>query len=91
MRDPKADAHAGGPSWELPETYIRQLMQSAPGPQVDVAWRGGEPMLRYPDFFRRSVKLANKYRQPHQRVLHTIQTNGTLIDEEWAAFSSREM
>ena len=70
----------------LLETYIRQLMQSSPGPQVDVAWQGGEPMLRGLDFFRRSVELANKYRQPHQRVLHTIQTNGTLIDDQWAAF-----
>ena len=70
----------------LLETYIRQLMQSSPGPQVDVAWQGGEPMLRGMDFFRRSVELANKHRQPHQRVLHTIQTNGTLIDDEWAAF-----
>lgn len=70
----------------LLETYIRQLMQSSPGPQVDVAWQGGEPMLRGIDFFRRSVELANKYRQPHQRIQHTIQTNGTLIDDEWAAF-----
>jgi uncharacterized protein len=70
----------------LLETYIRQLMQSSPGPQVDVAWQGGEPMLRGLDFFGRSVELANKYRLPHQRVLHTIQTNGTLIDDEWAAF-----
>ncbi len=71
----------------LLETYIRQLMQSSPGPQVDVAWQGGEPMLRGRDFFRRSVELANKYRQPqHRRILHTLQTNGTLIDDEWAAF-----
>ena len=71
---------------ELLETYIRQLIQSSPGPQVDIAWRGGEPMLRDLGFYRRSVELAEKYRQPHQRVQHTIQTNGTLIDDEWAAF-----
>ncbi len=70
----------------LLETYIRQLMQSSPGPQVDVAWQGGEPMLRGLDFFRRSVELANQYRGSHQRVQHTMQTNGTLIDDEWAAF-----
>lgn len=71
------------------ETYIQQLMRSSPGPQVEVAWQGGEPMLRGLDFFRRSVELANKYRQPHQHVQHTIQTNGTLIDDEWAAFFKR--
>lgn len=68
------------------ETYIKQLMESSPGPQVDVAWQGGEPMLRGLDFYRRSVELAEKYRQPHQRILHTLQTNGTLVNDEWAAF-----
>lgn len=68
------------------EAYIRQLMETSPGPEVHVSWQGGEPMLRGLDFFRRTVVLAAKYRKPHQRVLHTIQTNGTLIDDEWAAF-----
>lgn len=68
------------------ETYIRQLMESSPGPEVHVAWQGGEPLLRGRDFYERSVSLAERYRKPHQRVVHTIQTNGTLVDEEWAAF-----
>lgn len=41
------------------EIYIRQLMQSSVGPQVDIAWQGGEPMLRGLDFFRHSVELTN--------------------------------
>jgi uncharacterized protein len=68
------------------EAYIRQLMAASPGPEVQVSWQGGEPLLRGLDFFRRSVALAERYLQPHQRVLHTLQTNGTLVDDEWAAF-----
>ena len=69
------------------EAYIAQLMASSPGPQVEISWQGGEPMLRGLDFYRRSVALAEKYRKPnHRKILHTIQTNGTLIDDEWAAF-----
>lgn len=68
------------------ERYLRQLMESSPGPQVEVSWQGGEPMLRGLAFYRRSVQLAEKYRKPHQRILHTMQTNGTLVDDEWAAF-----
>ena len=68
------------------ESYIRQLMASSPNGQVEVAWQGGEPMLRGLDFYRRSVDLADKYRKSGQRILHTIQTNGTLVDDEWAAF-----
>ena len=74
---------------DLLATYIRQLMESSFGPQVEVSWQGGEPMLRGLDFFRRSVELANQFRRPNQRVLHTIQTNGVLIDDEWAAFFKR--
>jgi uncharacterized protein len=68
------------------ETYIRALMDASPGPEVEVSWQGGEPLLRGLDFYRRSVELAEKHRKASQRVKHTIQTNGTLIDEEWAAF-----
>ena len=68
------------------EAYIRQLLASSPGPQVEIAWQGGEPTLRGLDFFKRSVELAERYRRPQQRVLHVLQTNGTLVDEEWAAF-----
>jgi uncharacterized protein len=70
-------------------SYIQQLFESSAGPEVQVAWQGGEPMLRGLDFFKRSVELAAKFQQPHQRVLHTMQTNGTLIDDEWAAFFKR--
>ncbi|WP_298832369.1 anaerobic sulfatase maturase [uncultured Piscinibacter sp.] len=68
------------------DSYLKQLMDSSPGPQVEVSWQGGEPMLRGLAFYRRSVQLAEKYRKPHQRILHTMQTNGTLVDDEWAAF-----
>lgn len=72
---------------ELLETYIRQLIEShARAPVVEVAWQGGEPTLMGVDFFRRSVALADRYLRPGQRAEYTIQTNGTRLDAEWAAF-----
>jgi uncharacterized protein len=71
---------------ELLETYIRQLIASQPGPEITVAWQGGEPTLMGLDFFRRSIEYAEKHRRPGTRIVHTIQTNGTLLDDEWAAF-----
>ena len=38
------------------------------------------------DFFRRSVELVERYKRPGQQVLNTLQTNGTLLDDEWGAF-----
>jgi uncharacterized protein len=72
---------------ELLEAYVRQLIEAhAHVPEVTVAWQGGEPTLMGLDFFRRSVEIAERYLRPGQRAVYTIQTNGTLLDEEWAAF-----
>jgi uncharacterized protein len=67
------------------ETYIRQQLESQ-GPEATIAWQGGEPTLMGLDFFRRSIELTRRYQQPGQSVQFTIQTNGTLIDEEWCEF-----
>ena len=71
---------------DLLETYLRQLLDSHQTPDVTVAWQGGEPTMMGLDFFRRSVELVDELKKPHQRVHHTIQTNGVLIDEDWATF-----
>ncbi len=68
------------------ETYIGQLLESQPDGEVIVAWQGGEPTLMGIDFFRHTVALAERLRRPGQRLLHTIQTNGTLLTDEWARF-----
>ena len=71
---------------EMLETYIRQLIEGHQVPQVNVAWQGGEPTLMGLDFFNRSIEYVEKYRKPGMSVEYTIQTNGTLIDDAWAAF-----
>src|SRR5436190_12778311 len=72
---------------ELLEAYLRQLIEShSRVPEVPIAWQGGEPTLMGLDFFRRSVELAERHLRPGQRAVYTIQTNGTLVDSEWAAF-----
>jgi len=71
---------------ELLEEYIKQLLESHRTPEVNVAWQGGEPTMMGLDFFRRSIELVYKYKRPNQHVMYTIQTNGVLIDEDWAQF-----
>ncbi len=73
-------------SVEVQEQYIRQLIESHQTDDVNIAWQGGEPTLMGLDFYRRSIDLVEKYKRPGMRFLHTMQTNGTLIDDEWAAF-----
>jgi uncharacterized protein len=71
---------------DLLEIYIRQLLESQQAPEVTIGWQGGEPTLMGLDFFKLSVDYANKYKKPKQRLQHTIQTNGTKLDDEWCAF-----
>jgi uncharacterized protein len=68
------------------EAYIQQIIESQTAPQVTVAWQGGEPTLMGLDFFRRAMELVQKYTRPDITVNHTIQTNGTLLDDEWCQF-----
>ncbi len=72
---------------DLLEIYIRQLIESHRNvPEVNISWQGGEPTLMGLDFFELSIKYAEKYKKPGQALMYTIQTNGTKIDDDWAAF-----
>ena len=72
---------------DLQEAYIRQLLEAHAGaPEVVVAGQGGEPTMMGLDFFRRSIELERRYARPGQRILNTMQTNGTLLNDEWGAF-----
>jgi uncharacterized protein len=72
---------------DLLEIYIRQLIESHRNvPEVNISWQGGEPTLMGLDFFELSIKYAEKYKKPGQALMYTIQTNGTKIDNDWAAF-----
>jgi uncharacterized protein len=67
------------------ERVLKNLM-SAGAQSTVVGFQGGEPLLAGLAFFEKAVALGDKYRMPGSMVLYTVQTNGTLIDEKWAAF-----
>ena len=72
---------------EIHETYVRQLLAAQRSvDEVVVAFQGGEPTLMGIDFFRRTLELEQQYAAPGQRVLNTLQTNATLLDDGWAEF-----
>jgi uncharacterized protein len=81
----------GGPpgghmSDELLERFIEQYIQSQPGSEVVFSWQGGEPMLLGLEFFQKVVAYQKRYARPGQRIGNNLQTNGTLMSEEWCAF-----
>ena len=68
------------------ESYIRQIIQAHQTPEVVIAWQGGEPTLMGLHFFQRAMGYVNKYLKPNTTVQNTLQTNGTLLDDEWCKF-----
>lgn len=72
---------------DLLEEYLRQLVQAhRDEPVVVVAFQGGEPTLMGIEFFRHATRVVRTLLAPGQQVEFTIQTNATLIDEQWATF-----
>ena len=68
------------------EAYIRQVIEAQQAQHVSIAWQGGEPTLMGLDFFERALGLVKKYLRPGMTVEHTVQTNGTLLDDDWCRF-----
>ena len=69
--------------------YIEHHLLAHPGEVVRFSWHGGEPTLLGLDFFERVVQLQGRLCPRGKTVANGIQTNGTLIDEAWAAFLAR--
>jgi uncharacterized protein len=70
---------------EVLDNYVRQYIASQPGPEVSFAWQGGEPTLLGVGYFRKVVELQARYAND-KTIGNSIQTNGTLLDDEWCEF-----
>lgn len=77
---------AGAMDDETLELFIRQYIDGNTGASVVFSWQGGEPTLRGLDFFRRVVALQQKYAKSGQKIENDLQTNGVLLNEDWARF-----
>ncbi len=82
----QAGPGTGRMSDEVLERFIQRYIAGVTGPEVVFSWQGGEPTLVGLDFYRKVVALQKKYSKPDQRIENDLQTNGTMIDEEWCAF-----
>lgn len=72
-------------SLEMLETCIRKYIEANDVPQVCFNWHGGEPLVMGLDFYRKALEFERKYGEGKE-IQNTIQTNGTLLTDEWAKF-----
>ena len=70
--------------------FIKNYMESSPGPVVSFTWHGGEPTLAGLDFYRKAVALQKEFLPDGFSCWNSLQTNGLLLDEEWCAFLAEE-
>jgi uncharacterized protein len=83
-----------GESFRMPddilEDYIVQHIEASPETVIRFSWHGGEPTLLGLDYFRKIVAIQCKHQPPNKYITNGIQTNGTLLDEDWCRFFATE-
>jgi uncharacterized protein len=75
---------------DILEKYIIQHIRASSEGAINFSWHGGEPLLAGIDFFRKAVSLQKKYKPSGSDIINGIQTNGTLLNDEWCRFLAEE-
>lgn len=68
--------------------FITSYITSQPTPVVEFVWQGGEPTLLGIDFFKRVIELQEPF-AGNKTIANSLQTNGTLLSDEWCRFLKR--
>ncbi len=90
----KKDLYPDGSSFlmddNILEKYIKQHIEASCDQTVLFSWHGGEPLMAGLEFFRKVVAIQKKHTPSGRNVMNGVQTNGTLINDEWCSFFSDE-
>jgi uncharacterized protein len=90
----KKELYPESESFRMPgillEEYIVQHIEASSEAEIRFSWHGGEPTLLGLEYFRNIVDLQRKHLPVDRRIANGIQTNGTLLDDEWCRFLSAE-
>ncbi|MFA0086775.1 anaerobic sulfatase maturase [Vibrio sp. 10N.261.51.F12] len=74
---------------ETLETYIRQYIEGQNTPEIIFSWQGGEPTMLGLDYFEKIVGLQAKYQPQGIIISNDLQTNGTLLNDDWCEFLAK--
>jgi uncharacterized protein len=75
---------------DILQKYIIQHIQASTENVINFSWHGGEPLLAGIDFYRKVLNIQRRHKPVGSAIINGIQTNGTLLDEEWCRFLSAE-
>lgn len=90
----KEHLYPKGESFRMPddvlEEYIIQHIEASADQVISFSWHGGEPTILGLDYFRKIIAFQCKHKPANLRIINGIQTNGTLLDNEWCSFLAAE-
>lgn len=72
--------------YSLLDTYIKEYIETNQVPVVSFVWHGGEPLLAGIDFYKKVIEFQAKYNPTGKTIENAIQTNATLINDDWCRF-----
>jgi uncharacterized protein len=75
---------------DLLEEYIAQHIAASPDEIIRFSWHGGEPTIPGVDYYRQAVDIQRRLRPVGRTIANGIQTNGTLLDDNWGRFLAGE-
>lgn len=75
---------------ELLEEYIVQHIDASTEGEIRFSWHGGEPTLLGLEFFQKIVEIQRTHCPENRAIVNGIQTNGTLLDDNWCRFLATE-
>lgn len=75
---------------DILEAYISQHIAASPDEIIRFSWHGGEPTILGVDYFRTIVKIQRRLCPAGRRIANGMQTNGTLLDDDWGRFLAAE-
>ena len=85
----KETLFSGTPSFRMSDEtlkkFIKQYIEAQESPEIPFVWQGGEPTLMGLDFYKKVIEFQRKYGKG-KKITNSLQTNGTLLTEEWCQF-----
>ena len=75
---------------DILESYIAQHIAASPDEIIRFSWHGGEPTILGADYYRSVVQIQRRLCPPGRRIANGMQTNGTLLDDDWGRFLAAE-
>ena len=86
LSEGRSDYSKGFMKPETAENIIKSAVEFTKGTRIIFTFQGGEPMLSGLEFFKDFVEMVNKHNVYHSQIIYCLQTNATLITDEWCAF-----